>query len=397
MELKYWIIASTTGKEKYHISTLSTDEKCVFSFKRYHMQNFIYPLTWEEFESLHREAWHNGWTYGPAFPELYEDYLVNWVYFVDYVDVLINARNNSHNRQYERTGADIVHIPLENGQVLLRHVPDAYKDAFKPLSILDALKHTTASEALKIFIGEAPPKWKWKELPSKRTYFYHPLHTGSSDWFKVPKEIFNVRNPNKTAALYELALKQFLLLDIFPFPIIQDTEIRKEVTGEFGAWLELYFVGYFKKCINYIQQNAKEIEKEYALAMPLYGSLQICFGETSREVISKEIDKEFYSKPISELAKKVHIKWTIRPAKGNENQKDNTTILSGAKKDRYKFILGINPSINRNNEDDLKKFMGGVSTKYPVKIPMLTSGKNSLSKSEFINSKPKNEKTKTTK
>ena len=27
MELKYWIIASTNWKEKYHISTLSTDEK----------------------------------------------------------------------------------------------------------------------------------------------------------------------------------------------------------------------------------------------------------------------------------------------------------------------------------------------------------------------------------
>jgi hypothetical protein len=52
----------------------------------------------------------------------------------------------------------------------------------------------------------------------------------------------NVSNPNKPEDLIELATKQFLLLDIFPFPIIQDTEIRKEVTGEFGAWLELYFI-----------------------------------------------------------------------------------------------------------------------------------------------------------
>jgi hypothetical protein len=59
--------------------------------------------------------------------------------------------------------------------------------------------------------------------------------------------------------------------------------------------------------------------------------------------------------------------------------------------------LGINPSINRNNENDLKEFMRGFSIKYPVKIPMLTSGKNSLSKSEFINAKPKKEKIKTTK
>ena len=195
-------------------------------------------------------------------------------------------------------------------------------------------------------------------------------------------------------------MKQFLLLDIFPFPIIQDTEIRKEVTGEFGAWLELYFVGYFKKCIEYIEKNAAEItiekendaeiKKEYALAMPLYSSLQICFGETSRKVILEKIDKNFYIKPIEKLASEVQTKWTIRSAKGKENQKDNTTILKGDKKVRYKFILDINPSINRNNEDELKIFMEGFSTMYPVNIPMLTSGKNSLSESEFINSKSKN-------
>jgi hypothetical protein len=388
MELKYWIIPFTNWKEKYHISQLSTDEKCVFSLKRYVMQNFIYPLTLEEFESLHREAWHNGWTYGPAFPELYEDYLVNWVYFVDYVDVLINARNNSHKRQYERTGADIVHIPLENGQVLLRHVPDAYKDAFNPLSNVEAEMLVTKNAPLKIFIGEAPPKWKWKELTSNRTYFYHPFFTKKSDWLEVPKNIFNVSNPNKPEDLIELATKQFLLLDIFPFPIIQDTEIRKEVTGEFGAWLELYFIGYFTKCINYIEQHVGNIKKEYALAMPLYGSLQICFGETSRDVIKKEIDDKFYSKPIDELKNEVHEKWEIRLANDGEKQGNNTTILAGDKKDRYNFILGINPSINNYNLSELNdKF----ANDYLVNIPMLTTGKNSLSSSEFINSKTKNE------
>lgn len=343
------------------------------------MKSFIYPLTWEEFESLHREAWHNGWTYGPAYSELYEDYLVNWVYFVDYVDVLINARNKEHVRQYERIGADIVNIPLENGMVLLRHVPDAF----------ESVNVGESNGPLKIFIGEAPPKWNWKQLPSKRTYFYHPLHTGSSTWFSVPKDIFKVKESNKWEALIKLATEQFLLLDIFPFPIIQDTEIRKEVTGEFGTWLKLYFVDYFKKCINYIQQNAKEINigKEYALAIPLYGSLQICFGETSRKVIENEIDNEFYSKPIIELREKVHESWEIRLPELGESQEYNTTILADKSKDRYKFIRDINPSIKTLSLEYFNEEFKKIST---VKIPMLTTGMNDLSSTEFINSIVKN-------
>jgi len=122
------------------------------------MKNFIYPLTWEEYETLHREAWHNGWTYGPAYSALYEDYLVNWVYFVD---VLIKAREISHARQYERIGADIVNIPLENGMVLLRHVPDAFKNILEEES----------NEPLNIFIGEASPQWKWKQGNRYGNYF----------------------------------------------------------------------------------------------------------------------------------------------------------------------------------------------------------------------------------
>ena len=53
----------------------------------------LYPLTKEKFMELHREAWVNGWTYGPGFDELYEDYLVNWIYFVDYLDFMIKLKN----------------------------------------------------------------------------------------------------------------------------------------------------------------------------------------------------------------------------------------------------------------------------------------------------------------
>ena len=58
----------------------------------------LYPLTKEKFMELHREAWVNGWTYGPGFDELYEDYLVNWIYFVDYLDFMIKLKCKEHTR-----------------------------------------------------------------------------------------------------------------------------------------------------------------------------------------------------------------------------------------------------------------------------------------------------------
>lgn len=272
------------------------------------MQNFIYPLTWEEFESLHREAWHNGWTYGPAFPELYEDYLVNWVYFVDYVDVLINVRNNSHKRQYERIDADIVHIPLENGQVLLRHVPDAYEDAFKLLSNVEA-----KTGALKIFIGEAPPFWAGNSTKEKRTYFYHPEHTSPSTWLNAPYKYFRyLQNPcesskvskitfhdnelnfinnhgiKKIEKLEFLACEGVVLLDIFPFPIWQATKIRETITADFSSHLINYFSKLYKSLKGYINSKIatkyKNVEYKYALATPILTGLQILYGSKSKEV-----------------------------------------------------------------------------------------------------------------
>ena len=353
------------------------------------MRKFIYPLTWEEFESLHREAWHNGWTYGPAYPELYEDYLVNWVYFVDYVDVLIKARNKSHKRQYERTGADIVHIPLENGQVLLRHVPEAYEDAFKLLSNEEA-----KTGPLKIFIGEAPPKWNWKELPSERTYFYHPLHTGPSDWFKVPKKIFKVSNPNKPEALYELALNQFLLLDIFPFPIIQDTEIRKEVTGEFSGFLDTYFKKKYQNILEYIFKNSfEELQNkekiQHAIAMPLYGTLQITFGPNSR----KKMDELGIFKEGIEINNLSKNKWCIKDQRTQKTY--SLTIVKQIRKngklietDRFKFIKKLLEFAGTDVDENTVNDWLGYNT---PNIPLLCSDNGGLSSDNYINSKKNNQ------
>ena len=170
------------------------------------------PLSEAEFETLYNKAWKNGWVYGKFFQELYDEYLVNWVYFIVY---------------------------------------------------LDKLKMTNTKK-VEILIGEAPPYWKGNAKDKDKSYFYNPAQTKSSSWLNVPVNwksgVSGYRARRKAETLKEykidklnfLAQQKVVLLDIFPFPIIQDPKVRTEITGDYAYHIKNYFLKKYSEIIKYI-------------------------------------------------------------------------------------------------------------------------------------------------
>lgn len=349
------------------------------------------PLTWEEFESLHRDAWQNGWTYGPAYRELYDDYLVNWIYFVDYLDLLIKKRCKKHKRFRE----------TNEFQIFLSNFNSNYKEDFKKQAEFDIWEpcfvNVDQSEeiqcVLKIFIGEAPPYWAGKIVTcfDKKNYFYLPNNQKKGSYYTVAQNIFNIEEHTKIGLLQKLAEKGFILIDIFPFPIIQETEIRQEVTGAFGEWISIIFNDQFNKCINYVTESLNScrqinVSKEYAIATPLYGALQICFGETTRNNFINCIDKDFFINSIEEIRHLVSTRnWVITNSDTSDN---NTEIIGNPDKGRFKFLLDINPKIRKLNDQDnqISELNKLFQSKYEVGIPILTTGGINLHENFFFNS-----------
>jgi len=349
----------------------------------------LYPLTKEKFMELHREAWEYGWTYGPGFDELYDDYLINWVYFVDYLDLLINACVDNRSRQYERSSSDVVTLCFDDGQVKCIHVPDHYGILFK------SNDSSNKVETIHIFIGEAPPFWKGSSNNSDRSYFYNPTHTNSSDWLEVPLKIFVYKATKKLTGtelklkkLHFLSEKKCVLMDIFPFPIIQDTKIRQEITGEFSSFLAKHFVNKYESVLEYIF-NKKfgeiredgSLKRKHAIAMPLYGSLQITFGPNSRKIMDQLgiFQNEICLNNISNL------NWIL---KDKGRQTFNAVVIRQNNKketDRYKFIKKLLEigSIEENR-------IAGWLVCYTPKIPLLCSESGGLSHDKFLNSVNKN-------
>jgi len=352
------------------------------------------PLSWEEFKSLHWDAWQNGWTYGPAYRELYDDYLVNWIYFVDYLDLLIKKRCKKHKRFRE----------TNEFQIFLSNFNSNYKEEFKKQAENDIWKpyfvNVDPSEeiqcVLKIFVGEAPPYWAGKIVTCflEINYFYLPNDQKKGSYYTVAQNIFNIEEHTKIGLLEKLAEKGFILIDIFPFPIIQATEIRQEVTGAFGEWISDKFHYQFNTYINYVINNLqnccqKEVEKQYAIATPLYGALQICFGETTRYNFIEYIDNHFYINSIEEIRDLVSTQnWEII---SSDSSDDNTKIIGNQDKKRFKFLLDINPKISKSEglEDQINKLNELFQDSYEVGIPILTTGGINLHEKFFFNSTKK--------
>jgi hypothetical protein len=87
-----------------------------------------------------------------------------------------------------------------------------------------------------ILIGEAPPYYPNDEFPEdpKRKYFYDPNHSPATHYFRQPyknfvRDIQKFDPKRKQNYLAKLAEKGVLIIDIFPFPVFQSTDIRDEI------------------------------------------------------------------------------------------------------------------------------------------------------------------------
>ena len=252
----------------------------------------LYPLSKKEFETLYDKAWENGWVYGRFFQELYDEYLVNWVYFVDYLDVLKGVEPN--HRMYKRIEEKFVIVIAENQKPILIEAKDHYE-----INIKDHTKPT----AIEILICEAPPYWKGNAENEDKSYFYNPNYCEKKgSWitaplaFKRSKINLGSRQGDKTNCLSFLAKTGMFLFDVFPFPIIQDTKIRQAVSGKFPEHIAEYFIPKLKSIIEYIKVNKTNIT--YGFVATTYGSLHLLFGDKTRAHFIN-FDPEFYSHGIN--------------------------------------------------------------------------------------------------
>jgi hypothetical protein len=259
------------------------------------MSEKLSPLSKDEFADLYNKAWENGWVYGKFFDELHDEYLVNWVYFVDYLDILSGKTNGD--RMYERINTDKDVVKIEFGKEKIFVIaPD---HLFKNLTTCSEYK---VAETISFLIGEAPPYWKGNATPDDKSYFYNPNYKKSSTWFTAPlkwkvhekKGLNDVKE--KLLELISMAQAGVILFDMFPFPIIQDTAVRVEITGGFSGHLEAYFFPKYEEICKYI--TIKNIQ--HGLVATEYGSIQflcdqnIQENDTFKNIIKKPIDFYFY-------------------------------------------------------------------------------------------------------
>lgn len=230
------------------------------------------PLSWKEFQEQYRFAWNNGWVFGTAFTELYLDYLDGWCWFLKHLDMVVEY---------------------------------AVKQGFVNNEI-----------SIKILIGEAPPMWRGTNHADERTYFYNAdQDKGNQPWLNEPFKYFNQKDcssnwdhkgkyigPNitKQEKLNYLASKGVILIDVFPFPIIQDTNNRKEIDKKkkktsFSTHVNEYLIEHLKKLLDYLNSKIKaklgpelnlKLNFECAFMAPEYTSLQLMYDPDFTETFA---------------------------------------------------------------------------------------------------------------
>ena len=271
----------------------------------------LYPLSKTEFETLYDKAWENGWVYGKFFQELYDEYLVNWVYFVDYLDVLKGV--DIDERMYKRIQDNFVIVTANNQKPILIEAKDFYLELF-PKKVPEEKVNEEVEEQepitdVEILIGEAPPYWKGNAKNKDKSYFYNPVQTNSSKWLNAPADWkssggkFITKTTDLTSIKIEklnfLAQQGLILFDIFPFPIIQDTKIRQAVSGKFPEHINEYFIPKLESIIKYIGLDKNYIK--YGFVATTYGSLHLLFGDQTRELFLKDFVDNFYNQGIEKV------------------------------------------------------------------------------------------------
>ena len=247
----------------------------------------LYPLSKTEFETLYDKAWGNGWVYGKFFQELYDEYLVNWVYFVDFLDVLKGVALEE--RMYERVHKKFVIVSAKNQNPVLIEAKDFYLELFPNKvpeeKVNEEVEEQESITDVEILIGEAPPYWKGNADNEDKSYFYNPAQTKNSSWLNAPanwksgESGYPDRRKEETLKEYKinklnfLAQQKVVLLDIFPFPIIQDPKVRTEITGDYAYHIKNYFLKKYSEIINYINPT-KKITFTHGLVATELGALQ---------------------------------------------------------------------------------------------------------------------------
>jgi hypothetical protein len=194
------------------------------------------------FRDLVKSAYDNGWTYSSCTPEMWEGYVERWNHFVKY---------------------------------------------------LEDLKKNSELKTVKILIGEAPPFYRASIPIEKRSYFYNPKEVKYTPWFGALYKKFILEGEgdkekgDKSSKLIELASKGVLLIDIFPFPIIQSPEVRMEVTGNFSGWIETYFKPFLDALLNCLRSELEGVKFEFGMAATKYASTQFLLGTNVRTIIEK--------------------------------------------------------------------------------------------------------------
>ena len=262
----------------------------------------LYPLSKKEFEDLYDKAWDYGWVYGRFFQELYDEYLVNWVYFVDYLDVLKGV--NRDHRMYKRVQEKFVIVIAKNQQPILIEAEDFYFNLFKK-----EVEKAVTEINVEILIGEAPPYWKGNAENKDKSYFYNPSQINNSPWLNGPANWKSSKNKFKSTKKEKVEIKieklkllsdeNVVLIDFLPFPIIQNTKVRQNITGGFSYLLSNYFIKMYNAITKYISLSDSNIVFTHGFVATRYTSLQFIF-DNSIENEAKEFRKKIQDSPIIE-------------------------------------------------------------------------------------------------
>ena len=355
----------------------------------------LYPLSKKEFEDLYDKAWDYGWVYGRFFQELYDEYLVNWVYFVDYLDVLKGV--NRDHRMYKRVQEKFVIVIAKNQQPILIEAEDFYFNLFKK-----EVEKAVTEINVEILIGEAPPYWKGNAENKDKSYFYNPSQINNSPWLNGPANWKSSKNKFKSTKkekveikiekLNFLAKQGLILFDIFPFPIIQDTKIRQAVSGKFPEHINEYFIPKLKSIIKYIGLDIIDIK--YGFVATTYGSLHLLFGDQTRELFYG-FDTKFYDKGIEFNENLAPIKFVFQEVKENtEIQAFNLNKPTALFKYIYKLICPESDfEDNFKNIKDVNSFNLDIYVEKINQIlkenmiPILMDGSGNVNFTKFFNYK----------
>ncbi len=197
---------------------------------------------------LDQTQYNNLWTntFGLPIQQIpcYYQYLQREVYFQDYLDLFScpNSRSPTFVRVYINgyytidPGFDILHNP-------------AYTvEQDKKVRLIVDYDFPYAGQLCKnreikyILIGEAAPAPSIPLLNNNQedisnTYFYNKTHVGSTNYFNAPLKAWGInkktkenKDKSKTEILVELADKGVLLIDLSPFAVNYNEQMREKIS-----------------------------------------------------------------------------------------------------------------------------------------------------------------------